>query len=94
VWLFKEGAVHGELFLQGSEPQQYSAIASHDARVLKLGRDVFHALYEHPEFAVAMVRDLAPRHHPHPRVWLISQRTVANSPRRSRRSTGRYQHLS
>jgi len=94
VRLFKEGAVHGELFLQGSEPQQYSAIASHDARVLKLGRDVFHALYEHPEFAVAMVRDLAPRHHPHPRVWLISQRTVANSPRRSRRSTGRYQHLS
>ena len=46
------------------ESHQYTAIAREDARVLNLGRnDVFDALLEYPEFGVAMVQDLALRHH-------------------------------
>jgi CRP/FNR family transcriptional regulator len=64
VRVLAEGAVHGELFLQEIASQQYTAIARGDACVLTLGRrDVFEALHEHPEFAVAMVRDLALRQH-------------------------------
>ena len=58
------GTVHGELFLQESGTHQYTAVVREDARVLNLGRnDVFDALLEYPEFGVAMVQDLALRHH-------------------------------
>jgi CRP-like cAMP-binding protein len=84
-----EGAVHGELFLQENESQQYTAIAGRDARVLKLGRrDVFHALYEHPEFAVAMVRDLALRHHRlTERVIELEQQVASGAPVSERQQT-------
>jgi CRP-like cAMP-binding protein len=64
VRVLRSGTVHGELFLQESGSHQYTAIAREDARVLNLGRsDVFDALLEYPEFGVAMVQDLASRHH-------------------------------
>ena len=64
VRVLQSGAVHGELFLQESGAHQYTAVAREDARVLNLGRnDVFDALLEYPEFGVAMVQDLARRHH-------------------------------
>jgi CRP/FNR family transcriptional regulator len=64
VRLLQSGPVHGELFLQESGTHQYRAVAREDARVLNLGRnDVFDALLEYPEFGVAMVQDLALRHH-------------------------------
>jgi CRP/FNR family transcriptional regulator len=64
VRLLQSGTVHGELFLQESGTHQYRAVAREDARVLNLGRnDVFDALLEYPEFGVAMVQDLALRHH-------------------------------
>ena len=64
VRVLRSGTVHGELFLQESESHQYTAIAREDAHVLNLGRhDVFDALLEYPEFGVAMVQDLALRHH-------------------------------
>jgi CRP-like cAMP-binding protein len=64
VRVLRSGTVHGELFLQESESHQYTAIAREDARVLNLGRsDVFDALLEYPEFGVAIVQDLALRHH-------------------------------
>ena len=64
VRVLGSGTVHGELFLQDSGTHQYTAIAREDARVLNLGRsDVFDALLEYPEFGVAMVQDLAHRHH-------------------------------
>jgi CRP-like cAMP-binding protein len=64
VRVLRSGAVHGELFLQESESHQYTAIAREDAHVLNLGRqDVLDALLEYPEFGVAVVQDLALRHH-------------------------------
>lgn len=64
VRVLQRGTVHGELFLQESESHQYTAIAREDTRVLNLGRnDVFDALLEYPEFGMAMVQDLALRHH-------------------------------
>ena len=64
VRVLRSGTVHGELFLQESESHQYTAVAREDAHVLNLGRhDVFDALLEYPEFGVAMVQDLALRHH-------------------------------
>jgi CRP-like cAMP-binding protein len=64
VRVLHSGTVVGELFLQESESHQYTAIAREDARVLNLVRnDVFDALLEYPEFGVAMVQDLALRHH-------------------------------
>ena len=64
VRLLQSGTVHGELFLQESGTHKYRAVAREDARVLNLGRnDVFDALLEYPEFGVAMVQDLALRHH-------------------------------
>jgi CRP-like cAMP-binding protein len=64
VRVLRSGTVHGELFLQESGTHQYTAVAREDARVLNLGRnDVFDALLEYPEFGVAMVQDLALRHH-------------------------------
>jgi CRP/FNR family transcriptional regulator, cyclic AMP receptor protein len=64
VRLLRSGTVHGELFLQEGGTHQYAAVAREDAHVLNLGRDeVFDALLEYPEFGVAMVRDLALRHH-------------------------------
>jgi CRP-like cAMP-binding protein len=64
VRVLRSGTVHGELFLQESECHQYTAIVREDAHVLNLGRnDVFDALLEYPEFGVAMVQDLALRHH-------------------------------
>jgi CRP-like cAMP-binding protein len=64
VRVLQSGTVHGELFLQESGTHQYTAVAREDARVLNLGRnDVFDALLEYPEFGVAMVQDLALRHH-------------------------------
>jgi CRP-like cAMP-binding protein len=64
VRVLQSGTVHGELFLQESGSHQYTAVAREDARVLNLGRnDVFDAFLEYPEFGVAMVQDLARRHH-------------------------------
>jgi CRP-like cAMP-binding protein len=64
VRVLQSGTVHGELFLQESGPHQYTAVAREDARVLNLGRnDVFDAFLEYPEFGIAMVQDLARRHH-------------------------------
>jgi CRP-like cAMP-binding protein len=64
VRVLRSGTVHGELFLRESGTHQYTAVAREDARVLNLGRnDVFDALLEYPEFGVAMVQDLALRHH-------------------------------
>jgi CRP-like cAMP-binding protein len=64
VRVLPSGTVYGELFLQESGTHQYTAVAREDARVLNLGRsDVFDALLEYPEFGVAMVQDLALRHH-------------------------------
>ena len=64
VRVLRSGTVHGELFLQESGSHQYTAVAREDAHVLNLGRhDVFDALLEYPEFGVAMVQDLALRHH-------------------------------
>ena len=64
VRVLRSGTVHGELFLQESGSHQYTAVAREDARVLNLGRnDVFDALLEYPEFGIAMVQDLALRHH-------------------------------
>jgi CRP-like cAMP-binding protein len=64
VRVLRSGTVHGELFLQESGSHQYTAIAREDAHLLNLGRtDVFDALLEFPEVGVAMVQDLALRHH-------------------------------
>ena len=64
VRVLESGTVHGELFLQESGTHQYTAVVREDARVLNLGRnDVFDALLEYREFGVAMVQDLALRHH-------------------------------
>jgi CRP-like cAMP-binding protein len=64
VRVLRSGTVHGELFLQESGAHQYTAVAREDARVLNLGRnDVFDAFLEYPEFGIAMVQDLALRHH-------------------------------
>ena len=64
VRVLGSGTVHGELFLQESGAHQYTAVAREDARVLNLGRnDVFDAFLEYPEFGIAMVQDLALRHH-------------------------------
>jgi CRP-like cAMP-binding protein len=62
--VLQSGTVYGELFLQESGAHEYTAVAREDARVLKLGRnDVFDAFLEYPEFGIAMVQDLALRHH-------------------------------
>ena len=64
VRVLRSGTVHGELFLQESGAHEYTAVAREDARVLNLGRnDVFDAFLEYPEFGIAMVQDLALRHH-------------------------------
>jgi CRP-like cAMP-binding protein len=64
VRVLRSGSVHGELFLRESESHQYTAVVLEDSHVLNLGRsDVFDALLEYPEFGVAMVQDLALRHH-------------------------------
>ena len=64
VRVLQSGTVHGELFLQESGSHQYTAVAREDARVLNLGRnDVFDAFLEYPEFGIAIVQDLARRHH-------------------------------
>jgi len=64
VRVLRSGTVHGELFLKESGAHQYTAVVREDARVLNLGRnDVFDAFLEYPEFGIAMVQDLALRHH-------------------------------
>jgi CRP-like cAMP-binding protein len=64
VRVLQSGTVHGELFLQESGSHQYTVVAREDARVLNLGRnDVFDAFLEYPEFGIAIVQDLARRHH-------------------------------
>jgi len=64
VRVLQSGTVHGELFLQESGAHQYTVVAREDARVLNLGRnDVFDAFLEYPEFGIAIVQDLARRHH-------------------------------
>ena len=85
VRVLRSGTVHGELFLQQSESHQYTAIAREDARVLNLGRnDVFDALLEYPEFGVAMVQDLALRHHKlAERVLELEQQLTASPAARS-----------
>jgi CRP/FNR family transcriptional regulator len=83
VRLLASGTVHGELFLQESEAHQYTAVAREDTHVLNLGRsDVFDALLEYPEFGVAMVQDLALRHHRlTERVIELEQRLAASGTR-------------
>ena len=91
VRVLRSGTVHGELFLQESESHQYTAIAREDARVLNLGRnDVFDALLEYPEFGVAMVQDLALRHHKLTErvIELEQQLRVASGPIRRTRPAG------
>ncbi len=85
VRVLSSGTVHGELFLQESESHQYTAIAREDARVLNLGRnDVFEALLEYPEFGMAMVQDLALRHHKlAERVMELEQQLTASPKGRS-----------
>jgi len=64
VRVLQSGTVHGELFLQESGAHEYTVVAREDARVLNLGRnDVFDAFLEYPEFGIAIVQDLARRHH-------------------------------
>jgi CRP-like cAMP-binding protein len=64
VRVLREGTTHGELFLGEHEPHQYTAIAREPSLLLNLGRaDVLDAMLEHPEFGVAMVKDLALRLH-------------------------------
>jgi len=64
VRVLQSGTVHGELFLQESGAHHYTVVAREDARVLNLGRnDVFDAFLEYPEFGIAIVQDLARRHH-------------------------------
>ena len=89
VRVLRSGTVHGELFLQESESHQYTAIAREDARVLNLGRnDVFDALLEYPEFGVAMVQDLALRHHKlAERVLELEQQLTASPAARSAERT-------
>lgn len=89
VRVLRSGTVHGELFLQQSGAHQYTAIAREDARVLNLGRsDVFDALLEYPEFGVAMVQDLARRHHKlAERVLELEQQMTASPAARSAERT-------
>ena len=89
VRVLQSGTVHGELFLQQSESHQYTAIAREDARVLNLERnDVFDALLESPEFGVAMVQDLALRHHKlAERVLELEQQLTASPAARSAERT-------
>jgi CRP-like cAMP-binding protein len=58
------GQTMGELFLGEGDPHQYDALALEDSHLLNLRRsDVIDALLEYPEFGLAMVQDLARRHH-------------------------------
>ena len=64
VRLLRDGSANGELFLRENESHQYTAVARDDSHVLNLGRtDVIDALLENPEFGLAVVQDLARRHH-------------------------------
>ena len=64
IRVLKPGMAHGELFLSEHEPHNYTAIARQDSLLLNLRRsDVIDALLEYPEFGLAMVQDLALRHH-------------------------------
>ena len=90
VRVLRSGTVHGELFLQESGTHQYTAVAREDARVLNLGRnDVFDALLEYPEFGVAMVQDLALRHHTlTERVIELEKQLALPAARSSERTSG------
>ena len=60
----RQGEGLGEMFLGQNEPHQYEAVALEDTHVLNVrGPDVIDALLEYPEFGLAMVQDLARRHH-------------------------------
>jgi CRP/FNR family transcriptional regulator, cyclic AMP receptor protein len=64
VRLLERGSVQGQLFLEESEASEYAAVAVQDTQVLSLQhRDVLQALLDFPEFALAMVQDLARRNH-------------------------------
>jgi CRP-like cAMP-binding protein len=81
VRVLTSGTVHGGLFLQESESHQYTAVAREDTRLLNLGRnDVFEALLEYPEFGMAMVQDLALRHHRLAERVMELEQQLASSP--------------
>ena len=64
VRLLERGSVQGQLFLEEAEANEYAAVAVQDTRALSLQhRDVLQALLDFPEFALAMVQDLARRNH-------------------------------
>ena len=90
VRLLRSGTVHGELFMGESESHQYTAVALEDTHVLNLGRsDVFDALLEYPEFGVAMVQDLALRHHKlTERVIELEQQLASPAARSDERTEG------
>jgi CRP-like cAMP-binding protein len=67
----RPGEAHGELFLAEGGAHEYEAVALEDSHLLNLRRsDVIDALLEYPEFGLAMVQDLARRHH------LLTQRLL------------------
>ena len=62
VRLLERGTVQGQLFLEESEASEYAAVAVQDTQALRLQRrEVLQALLDFPEFALAMVQDLARR---------------------------------
>ena len=62
VRLLQTGTVQGQLFLEKSDTEDYTAVAVADTSALSLRRrDVLQALLDYPEFALAMVQDLARR---------------------------------
>ena len=90
VRVLRSGSVHGELFLRESESHQYTAVALENSHVLNLERsDVFDALLEYPEFGVAMVQDLALRHHKlTERVIELEQQLASPAARSEERTEG------
>ncbi len=62
VRMITTGQAFGELFLSEGEPHRFSAIASTHTHLLNItAEDTFEAMFDHPEFAVGMVRSIARR---------------------------------
>jgi CRP-like cAMP-binding protein len=64
VRVMRSGMAFGELWLGEGEPHLYTLAAVEHSHVLNVSQeDVWDAVHEHPEFAVAMVRSFALRMH-------------------------------
>ena len=71
------------MFLGENQPHQYEAVALEDTHALNVrGPDVIDALLEYPEFGLAMVQDLARRHHK------LTQRVLELDAELKRRESG------